>query len=46
MEKKDYVTLKRILNFHKYYDDYAHQDALEQLAERIEKALVELSLTL
>jgi regulator of nucleoside diphosphate kinase len=41
MEKKDYVTLKRILNFHKYYDDYAHQDALEQLAERIEKALVE-----
>ncbi|AEM70329.1 GreA/GreB family elongation factor [Allomuricauda ruestringensis DSM 13258] len=41
MEKKDYVTLKRILNFHRYYEDYAHKDALEQLGDRIDKALVE-----
>ncbi|NDV14680.1 transcription elongation factor GreAB [Muricauda sp. TY007] len=41
MEKKDYVTLKRILNFHRYYEDYAHKDALEQLSDRIDKALVE-----
>ena len=31
MEKKDYLTLKRILNFHRFYEDYAHKDALEQL---------------
>ncbi|WP_421802075.1 GreA/GreB family elongation factor [Flagellimonas sp.] len=41
MEKKDYLTLKRILNFHRYYEDYAHKDALEQLGDRIDKALVE-----
>ena len=41
MEKKDYLTLKRILNFHRYYEDYAHKDALEQLGERIDRALVE-----
>ncbi|MEC8831117.1 MAG: GreA/GreB family elongation factor [Bacteroidota bacterium] len=41
MEKKDYLTLKRILNFHRYYEDYAHKDALEQLGERIHQALVE-----
>ncbi len=41
MEKKDYLTLKRILNFHRYYEDYAHKDALEQLGERIDQALVE-----
>ncbi|MBR9855791.1 MAG: GreA/GreB family elongation factor [Algicola sp.] len=41
MEKKDYVNLKRILNFHKHYEDYAHKDALEQLGERIDVALVE-----
>lgn len=41
MEKKDYLTLKRILNFHRYYEDYAHKDALEQLGERIDKALIE-----
>jgi len=41
MEKKDYLTLKRILNFHRFYEDYAHKDALEQLGDRIEKALVE-----
>lgn len=41
MEKKDYLTLKRILNFHRFYEDYAHKDALEQLANRIDKALVE-----
>ncbi|WP_318310944.1 GreA/GreB family elongation factor [Flagellimonas crocea] len=41
MEKKDYLTLKRILNFHRFYEDYAHKDALEQLGERIDRALVE-----
>ena len=41
MEKKDYLTLKRILNFHRYYEDYAHKDALEQLGDRIDNALVE-----
>nr|WP_321415451.1 GreA/GreB family elongation factor [uncultured Allomuricauda sp.] len=41
MEKKDYLTLKRILNFHRYYEDYAHKDALEQLGDRIDKALIE-----
>ena len=41
MEKKDYLTLKRILNFHRFYEDYAHKDALEQLGERIDQALVE-----
>lgn len=41
MEKKDYLTLKRILNFHRYYEDYAHKDALEQLGNRIDKALIE-----
>lgn len=41
MEKKDYLTLKRILNFHRFYEDYAHKDALEQLGERIDGALVE-----
>ena len=41
IEKKDYLTLKRILNFHRYYEDYAHKDALEQLGDRIDKALVQ-----
>jgi len=41
IEKKDYLTLKRILNFHRYYEDYAHKDALEQLGDRINKALVQ-----
>ena len=41
MEKKDYLTLKRILNFHRFYEDYAHKDALEQLGDRIDNALVE-----
>ncbi|MEC7769936.1 MAG: GreA/GreB family elongation factor [Bacteroidota bacterium] len=41
MEKKDYLTLKRILNFHRFYEDYAHKDALEQLGERVDRALVE-----
>jgi len=41
MEKKDYLTLKRILNFHRFYEDYAHKDALEQLSDRIDRALVE-----
>ena len=41
MEKKDYLTLKRILNFHSFYEDYAHKDALEQLGQRIDQALVE-----
>lgn len=40
LEKKDYVKLKRILNFHRYYEDYAHKDALERLQERIDQALV------
>ncbi|MHA7832129.1 MAG: GreA/GreB family elongation factor [Flagellimonas sp.] len=41
IEKKDYLTLKRILNFHRYYEDYAHKDALEQLGDRIDRALVQ-----
>ena len=41
MEKKDYLTLKRILTFHRFYEDYAHKDALEQLSERIDRALIE-----
>ncbi len=40
LEKKEYVTLKRILNFHKHYKDCAHKDALERLKESIDDALV------
>ncbi|WP_422083364.1 GreA/GreB family elongation factor [Ulvibacterium sp.] len=40
LEKKEYLTLKRILNFHKHYEDYAHKDALERLKESIDDALV------
>ena len=41
IEKREYVTLRRILNFHKYYEDYAHKDALERLRELIDDALIE-----
>ncbi|QLG44954.1 GreA/GreB family elongation factor [Costertonia aggregata] len=41
LEKRDFVKLKRILNVHRYYEDYAHKDALERLKERIEDALVQ-----
>jgi regulator of nucleoside diphosphate kinase len=41
IEKREYVTLRRILNFHKYYEDYAHKDALERLRELIDDAMIE-----
>lgn len=41
LEKRDYLKLKRILNFHRYYEDYVHKDALERLKERINKALIQ-----
>lgn len=40
LAKNDYVRLKRLLNFHKYYEDLAHKDALNQLKHRIENAQV------
>lgn len=41
LEKRDYLKLKRILNFHRYYEDYAHKDALERLKERINEAQIQ-----
>ncbi len=40
LEKKEYVALKRILNFHRHYEDPVHKEALERLKEGLQKALV------
>lgn len=41
LEKKDFVTLKKLLIFYRYYEDYSHKDALERLSEKIGMAMVE-----
>ncbi|WP_067031243.1 GreA/GreB family elongation factor [Allomuricauda sp. CP2A] len=40
MEKTDYLALKKILNFHKYYHDYLQKDALDMLKERLDHAKI------
>ena len=40
LEKKDFVKLKKMFNFHRHYEDYAHKDVLDRLKERMDTALV------
>lgn len=40
MEKSDYVAIKKVLNFHRYYQDYAHKDTLDTLREQLENTMV------
>lgn len=40
MEKMDYLALKKILNFHKYYHDYLQKEALDMLKVRLENAKI------
>lgn len=35
MEKSDYVAIKKVLNFHRHYQDYAHKDTLDTLREQL-----------
>ncbi|GLU42868.1 GreA/GreB family elongation factor [Allomuricauda sp. NBRC 101325] len=40
VEKKEYLVIKRILNFHKHYEDVAHKIALAHLSEKVERAII------
>ncbi|KAB5491533.1 MULTISPECIES: GreA/GreB family elongation factor [Flagellimonas] len=40
MEKSDYVAIKKVLNFHKHYQDYAHKETLDALREQLENTTV------
>jgi regulator of nucleoside diphosphate kinase len=40
LEKKDFVKLKKMFNFHRHYEDDVHKDALDRLKERVDAALV------
>ncbi|WP_175443714.1 GreA/GreB family elongation factor [Flagellimonas zhangzhouensis] len=40
VEKKEYLVIKRILNFHKHYEDVAHKNALAQLSNKMEQAII------
>jgi regulator of nucleoside diphosphate kinase len=40
LEKRDFVKLKKLLNFHRHYEDYAHKDVLDRLKERVDAALI------
>ncbi len=40
MEKSDYVAIKKVLNFHRYYQDYAHKETLDALREQLENTTV------
>lgn len=40
VEKKEYLVIKRILNFHKHYEDVAHKNALAHLSKKMEQALI------
>ena len=40
MEKMDYLALKKILNFHKYYHDCLQREALDILKVRLENAKI------
>lgn len=40
MEKSDYVAIKKVLNFHRYYQDYAHKDTLDTLREQLDNTMV------
>ena len=41
LEKREYVALKRLLNFHNHYKDHAHKDALKQLKNRLEHSSIQ-----
>ncbi len=40
VEKKEYLVIKRILNFHKHYEDVAHKNALAHLSKKVERAII------
>lgn len=40
MEKSDYVAIKKVLNFHRHYQDYAHKETLDVLREQLESTMV------
>lgn len=40
MEKSDYVAIKKVLNFHKHYQDYAHKETLDALREQLGNTMV------
>ncbi len=40
MEKTDYLALKKILNFHKYYHDYLQNEAWDMLKMSVDHAKI------